>query len=241
LIARQAIGGRVAVVLSVQRGNAEAPVYMVRLHRVGQPLEIDYGLIELSRIRRVHICCRPVAARLHRVGADVAADIDPTVDLDVRGIQRFAELGVGERHHQRAIHGVRPGHADARRATIRPFRVGIGRRALRRRRPAGPAARWRGWVGRRAIMSPFERVVIDEAGPKIVADAFVPIRRVGRGLPRHGSIVACGSDRDHRRRQYSVASLRRGARKQRHGDDTSDGPHDCPLCPLQPMAGFGGL
>ena len=47
-------------------------------------------------------------------------------------------------------------------------------------------------------------------------------------------------------RRYSVASLRRGARKQRHGDDTSDGPHDCPLCPLQPTAaffrsGFGGI
>ena len=211
---------------------------MVRLHRVGQPLEIDYGLIELSRIRRVHIGCRPVAARLHRVGADVAADVDPTVDLDVRGVQRFAELGVGERHHQRAVHGVRPGHADARRAAIRPFRVGIGRRALRRRRPAGPTARWRCRVGRRSIMSPFERVVIDETGPKIVADAFVPIRRVGRGLPRHGRIVACRSDRDRPRRRYSVASLRRGARKQRHGDDTSDGPHDCPLCPLQPMAAF---
>ena len=87
-------------------------------------------------------------------------------------------------------------------------------------------------------MSPFERIVIDEARPKILSDALVPIRRVGRGLPRHGRIVACGSDRDRPRRQYSVPSLHRGARKQRHGDDTSDGPHDCPLCPLTADRGF---
>src|SRR5262249_43979645 len=86
-------------------------------------------------------------------------------------------------------------------------------------------------VGRRTIMSPFQRVVIDEPGPKVVADAFVPIRRIRRGLPRHGSIVACGTDRDRPRRQYSIASLRRSARKQRDADDTSDGPHDCLLCP----------
>jgi hypothetical protein len=103
LVAREAIGGRVAVILAVDRRQPEAPVDVVGLHGVGHALEVNDGLVELERIRRIIIRGRPVAARPHRIGADVAAAVDPAVDLQVVGVQRLAEVGVGERHHQRAV------------------------------------------------------------------------------------------------------------------------------------------
>ncbi len=103
LIARQSIRGRVAIVLPVYSGNPEAPVDVVGLHCIGQAFDIDHGLIELHRVRRVHVGRWPVAPRSHGVGADVAAAIDPAIHLDVGRIHRLAEFSVGERHHQRAV------------------------------------------------------------------------------------------------------------------------------------------
>src|SRR5262245_66494017 len=84
-------------------------------------------------------------------------------------------------------------------------------------------------------MSPFQSVVIDESGPKVVADAFVPIRWIRRGLPRNSNIVVCGSDRRCLGRDEGIASSRCRARKQRNSDDTSEGPHSFPPTPLLPL------
>ena len=180
LIARETIGGGVAVVLAVHRGKSEAPVDVILLHRIGQPLDVDDGLIELHGIRRIHVGGRPVAARLHGVGADVAAEIDPPVDLDVGLVQRLAGGGVGHRRHQRAVHGIGPRHANGGRTAIRPLRERIGRGGLRRRRPVLAASRRCRRVGRRFSMAHLKRVVIDETGPEIIADAAVPIFWIGR-------------------------------------------------------------
>ena len=62
LIAQQAVSRGVAIVLAVDRRDAEAPVDVILLDRVGQPLEIDDRLIELDRIRVVIIGRRRIAA-----------------------------------------------------------------------------------------------------------------------------------------------------------------------------------
>ena len=195
LIARQAVSGRVAIIFAPQGRKSETPVDVILLHRVGQPLDINDALVELHRVRRVHVGCRPVAARLHCVGADVAAEIDPAVDLDMRVVERLADIGVRKRGHQRAVHGIGPGHPDAGRAAIRPLGERIGGSALWRRRPAGPATRRRRRIGRRRVVPHFQRVVVYQAGPEIVADAPVPILRIRRRIsPR----IRCSA---HRREQ----------------------------------------
>ncbi len=50
LVARDAERRRVALVLAVDAGEAEAPIDMIGLHRVGQALEIDHRLVELRSV-----------------------------------------------------------------------------------------------------------------------------------------------------------------------------------------------
>ena len=111
LAAPQAVSCRVAIVLAVDRGDAEAPVDVILLHGVGQALEIDDGLIERDGVGIVEIRCRPVAAA-NRFVRDVAAHVDPAVDLEVVVVHRLAERGVAQRIHERAVDRARPRHAE---------------------------------------------------------------------------------------------------------------------------------
>jgi hypothetical protein len=83
LIAHQTIGSRIAVILAIQRREAEAPIEVIELHRVGKPFDVDDCLIELECVGRIVVRSRRVAARFHVVGADVAAAVDPAINLNV--------------------------------------------------------------------------------------------------------------------------------------------------------------
>ena len=122
LPAEQAIGRGVTIIDPVQGRKAEAPIEVIVLNRVGQAFDIDHGLVELERIGRVVVGGRRIAARLHRVGAEIGCRRDPAVDLNVGIAHRFTQLRVGNRNHQRAVDRIGPGDADnsaCRRRAIR--------------------------------------------------------------------------------------------------------------------------
>jgi hypothetical protein len=121
LPAEQAIRRGVAIVDAVKGREAEPPIEVIVLHGVGQPFDIDHGLIELDGVGRVVICGRRVAARSHLVGADIAPRRDPAVDLDMGIVHRVPKRRVAERDHQRTVDRIRPGHTNRLRAAIGPF------------------------------------------------------------------------------------------------------------------------
>ena len=134
----QTVGRGVAIVLTVDRRDAETPVDVVFLHGVGEPLDIDDRLVELHRVGVVVVRRRRVAA-LDGVVREVAAGVDPAVNLDVVVVHPASDIGIAERRHQRAIDRTRPRHAKAGRAAIGPLGEGIGRNGFRRCRPLGAA------------------------------------------------------------------------------------------------------
>ena len=120
-------------------------------------------------IRRKIISRRPVAARLHRIGADVAAAVDPTVDLQVVVVQRLAQPSVGERDHERAVGGRGPGDANRCGAAVGPFGKWEWRHSRRGVRPPGAARRRRFRIGRGPFVTPFDLVIVHEALEKPIA------------------------------------------------------------------------
>jgi len=183
LAGEQSIRRGVAIVLTVDRRDAEAPVDVVFLNRIRQPLDVDDRLVELHRVGVVAIRRRRVAT-LDGVVREVAAGVDPAVDLDVVVIHPASDAGIAERGHQRTVDRTRPRHAKAGRAAIGPFGEGIGRNALRRRRPFGAARRRRLGIGGRRVMAPFQPVVVEEALQKRRAEIGVETRIVLVGIDR---------------------------------------------------------
>ena len=64
---------------------------MVRLHRVRHTLHINHGLVELDDVGRKRIGRREVAIVAGFRRADVAARVDPAINLDMRVLQRLAD------------------------------------------------------------------------------------------------------------------------------------------------------
>ena len=191
---------------------------MIGLHSVGQPLEIDDRLVELEGVGRVVVGGREVAAGDHAVGREIAAAVDPTIDLHVAVVHPLAELGVAERDHERAVDGIRPCHADVGRSAVGPFGERHRRRGLRSVGPAGAARGRRLGVGGRPVVPPFQPVVVDEPLEEPVAEIFietvvVPVRRIRRAAVRRRDVRSPGGA-DQRR-----AGQSRDAQRDRHRND----------------------
>ena len=118
---------------------------------------------------------RCVAARLDRIGADVAAYLDPTINLHVRGVHPRTESRVCEGDHKRTVGGIWPSHSNCGRAAIRPFGERYWWRGLGCRRPHRIRAATRRCAGitRRKPVPPFESVVAVEAREQITAEIVV--------------------------------------------------------------------
>ena len=202
LVAPQTERRGVAVVLAVDRRETEAPVDMVLLDRVGQPLDIEHGLVELDRVRIVGIRGRGVATS-HGAGAEVAAGIDPAVDLDVGIVHPVADRGIAERRHQRTVDRTRPRHAEAGGAAIRPFGERIGWSGRRGARPVLAASGRSLRIGRRRFMAPFEPIVVDETGEEVGTEIGVEALVVLVGIAAVGARIRrlrCTAQTDRRQR-----------------------------------------
>src|SRR5262249_49011178 len=78
---------------------------------------------------------------------------------------------------------IRSGHADRGGTAVGPLGKRHRWRALRRGRPARPAARGSRRIWWRLLVSPFKRVIIDQTSPKIFTNALIPIFRVRQRVP----------------------------------------------------------
>ncbi len=189
LVAHQPIRRGVSVVRAVDRGDSHAPVDMILLHGVGQALQIDDGLVELDGVGRVVVGRGRVAARLDLAGAQVAAGVDPAVDLQVVVAHPLAERGVAEGGHQRAVDRRGAGHAERRRTAVGPFGERHGRRRLGRRREVVATRRRCLRIARRRGLAPFERIVVGEALPEAVAEGAVEAFVVLVGVASGGRVT----------------------------------------------------
>ena len=111
LVAPETVGRGVAIVLAVDRRDTEAPVDVILLHGVRQPLDIDHRLVELHGVGVVVIGGRRIAASAP-CWSKVAAGVDPAVDLDVVFVHPASDAGIAQR---RSSAGCRPNSAASRR------------------------------------------------------------------------------------------------------------------------------
>ncbi len=169
LITIDAVRSGVAVIRAVNRRQAETPVDVILLHRVRHPLEVQHELVELQGVRVVVVGCRRVSAERRPAGAEIAARIDPAVELNIRFSHGLAQPGIGDADHQRAIHGCGARHTQVLRAAIGPLSKGHGRGGLRCGGPTVAAAGLRVRVRRRATLAPFELVVIGHTVVHVIA------------------------------------------------------------------------
>src|SRR5262245_27925903 len=87
---------RPPVVYAVEGREPEAPINMVGLHRIRQPLETKNSLVQLGYVWNYGVGLRNIGF----IGCAYAyAGVYPTVDLD----SRF--LNAGERRHKAAVNG----------------------------------------------------------------------------------------------------------------------------------------
>src|SRR5208337_2057278 len=135
LIARKTLGRCVAVGLAVDTGNTETPIDVVLLNRVGQALDDNHVLVVPERVWLISISGWVVAVLAAIGGADVAAGIDPAVNLDVVAVEPLPNRGRLERSHQGAVDGIRHRGTDVICAAHRPFGEGEWRLTFWRRRP----------------------------------------------------------------------------------------------------------
>ena len=107
---------RETIVRSEERREMKTPIYVIALHRVGEPFNVDNKLIELNRIRERIIGDRCVSATR---SAEVEGRLNPPVDLGTAP-------GSVDRRHQWINVGVRL--ANGGRSAVRPIHIGEGRR-----------------------------------------------------------------------------------------------------------------
>ena len=129
----------VAIVGPVKRGQVIAPIEMLPLHRVRQPLRIEHELVHLETIGIDIVGLRGVAGRR---SAEIQRRIDPAIDL------RPVFGSIDGRHQRIAVPIRLPDH---RRTAVRPVGIRKRRRIQRRRQPA-PRRGWRRSRGLRPVL-----------------------------------------------------------------------------------------
>ncbi len=111
LLREDTLGRGVTVILAPELGDAEAPVDVIGLNSVGEPLDVEDLLIRDDAIGIVVVGSGRVGTVALVGGADVEAAVEPAVDLGtayvlVDGLHEDVGLGVGRADDGSSTDGV---------------------------------------------------------------------------------------------------------------------------------------
>jgi len=107
LLAEVTVGRCESIVEAVEIREAEAPIEVVGLDGVGDALDVERELIENNRVRGLRVGGRRVGVRAEVGRADIPANVDPTVELNVLTLEPIVAFTAVDCLCQRIVGGVR--------------------------------------------------------------------------------------------------------------------------------------